>query len=114
MLHRLWAGALVASLGVVASSAPSWAEPTWLPTVEVSSGAPVLNGHDVAHLPDGTTVVVWAEEVEHEERVFFATRGLGEGAQRLRSGTYRVRLTATDPAGNTSATVTIRFRVDRG
>ncbi len=34
--------------------------------------------------------------------------------QRLRSGRYRVRLTATDPAGNTSATTTIRFRVDRG
>ena len=33
--------------------------------------------------------------------------------QRLRSGTYRVRLTATDPAGNTSATTTLRFRVDR-
>ena len=34
--------------------------------------------------------------------------------QRLRTGRYRVLLTGTDPAGNTSATTTIRFRVDRG
>ena len=34
--------------------------------------------------------------------------------QRLRSGTYRVRLVATDPAGNASVTTSIRFRVDRG
>ena len=34
--------------------------------------------------------------------------------QRLRTGRYRVLLTATDPAGNASATTTIRFRVDRG
>ena len=34
--------------------------------------------------------------------------------QRLSSGRYRVRLTATDPAGNTSTTTTIRFRVERG
>ncbi len=34
--------------------------------------------------------------------------------RRLRSGAYRVRLVATDPAGNSSATTSIRFRVDRG
>ena len=33
--------------------------------------------------------------------------------QRLRSGRYRVRLTATDAAGNASAATAIRFRVDR-
>ena len=39
----------------------------------------------------------------------------GKAAQlRLRSGACLVRLTATDPASNTSATTTIRFRVDRG
>ena len=39
----------------------------------------------------------------------------GKAAQRrLRSGACRVRLTATDPARNASATTTIRFRVDRG
>jgi hypothetical protein len=33
---------------------------------------------------------------------------------RVKPGKYRVRLTATDPAGNTSTTTTLRFRVDRG
>ncbi len=39
----------------------------------------------------------------------------GKAAQsRLRPGSYRVRLTATDSAGNRSATTVISFRVDRG
>ena len=39
----------------------------------------------------------------------------GKAAQpRLMTGTYRVRLVATDAAGNASATTTIGFRVDRG
>ena len=38
----------------------------------------------------------------------------GRAAQRrLRSGTYRVLLTATDPAGNASGPTTLRFVVDR-
>ena len=52
----------------------------------------------------------WSLRAGANDRVFYGKTA----EQRLTSGTYRVRLTATDPAGNTSATTTIRFRVDRG
>ena len=52
----------------------------------------------------------WSVAVGANTKTFYGKTS----EQRLKSGTYRVRLTATDPAGNTSATTTIRFRVDRG
>ena len=49
------------------------------------------------------------------ERGANAEKLYGKAAQRrLKSGTYRVRLVATDAAGNTSSTSTVRFRVARG
>ena len=52
----------------------------------------------------------WSVQAGSNDRSFYGKTS----EQRLKSGKYRVRLTATDPAGNTSATTTIRFRVDRG
>ena len=51
----------------------------------------------------------WSLRAGANDRVFYGKTA----EQRLTSGTYRVRLTATDLAGNTSASTTIRFRVDR-
>lgn len=51
----------------------------------------------------------WSVSAGANDRTFYGKTS----EQRLRSGKYRVRLTATDPAGNTSATTTLRFRVDR-
>ena len=36
------------------------------------------------------------------------------GRRKLRPGSYRARVTATDPAGNRSRTATVRFRIARG
>ncbi len=52
----------------------------------------------------------WSVQAGANDRIFYGRTS----EQRLRTGTYRVRLVATDPAGNSSATATIGFRVDRG
>ena len=53
--------ALSASLCVVATGPPASAEPTWLPSVDVTPGTAEVTQFDVDHLPDDTTVAVWDE-----------------------------------------------------
>ena len=52
----------------------------------------------------------WSLRAGANDRMFYGKTS----EQRLRSGKYRVRLTATDPAGNMSPATTLRFHVDRG
>ena len=83
LLHRWLVSVLLAGLlasgCVVASSGPASAEPTWLETVDVSSGAHAVNGYDLAYLPDGTLAVVWGEATGPVDgSVYFATRGRGD------------------------------------
>jgi len=52
----------------------------------------------------------WSMQAGDNTRLFYGKTA----QQRLRTGTYRALLTATDPAGNASAVATLRFRVDRG
>ena len=51
----------------------------------------------------------WSVAAGANDRTFYGKTS----EQRLGSGKYRVRLTATDPTGNASPTTTLRFRVDR-
>lgn len=113
----------VAPVGPVDTLAPVLArarlKPAALPTgegarlmVTSSEAARVVGG--VALRKDGSWHAVgvkrWGAKAGRNNLPFY-----GKTAERrLKTGTYRVRLVATDPEGNSSRRVTLRFHVDRG